>query len=744
MSPKRIGLFSLTFLLIFAFLLILAAASPAQQTSTPITQKELLSWVIGGMTEEHLLAALNHRGLKNNSPALVDAANAAGATDAVMAYLRKSKPPTAEDTSATFVALAKAAKSLQSKDDERAFNHLHEAALADKENPDIMFAAAGVLRRAEAWEQSADAYRVVTQLVPSFVDGWQGRSYTVHRLGDDESAAEFARRAISLDPNDSDSHKFLGLALEVLGNRDGALKEYGEALRLNPRNAAVYYDRGILRDKAEQHDAAIEDYKKSLEIDPNQYERWYNLGVSYADKDDFVNAIAAYRRSKSLNPDFLEARQNLGAAYCTLQRHAEAISEFRELLKIEPAWNMARECLAKSLAATNDLKGAVEVGEQSLRYEPQDEKMLQRVIGWYWMLDRMPETEPLFDRMLAVEEQKHGSDSKEYGYALSQRALLYFREKKYSQADSDYKQGLKLMRASGSDYQPIADAVQRNYDAMLAAWHGTPANTAVSVAKNHSPDTSSPMVGGHSPLAVWRSQLQAANAAMNQRKYPEAAALFDTAVVAAGKIEPANEELTQTLEQYSGLYMRQKDFPKAEELMLRALSTTRKNMGVGSQFETGPLDALGNLYLFESKCSEAIATFTKALDLQKKWLGPRDPGVGLAMDHLANAYSCSAQFEKAQPLLEQYLKMTEEFYGADAFNVSVPLDHLGALYIHEKEYDKAEVVYRRNLGIYEKKFGQDSPMLNGTLYALADSLRQLGRPDEAKAFDERREALAKK
>ncbi len=695
------------------------------------------------MTREHALAYLQARGLESTSDTLISAVTSAGGSDAVIAYLRKTDAPKNEPTSPAFAALNKAARAIERNDLEAAYKHIHDASNADSKNAELHFAAAGILRKAEIWEESAKEYRIVIQLVPDLVDGWQGLSYVYYRGGNEPQAAEYARTAIKVDPNDSDSHKFLGLALSGMDDDDGALREYSEALRLDPKNAAVYYDRGNLEEEAKKYDEAITDYKKSIEFDANDYTHWYNLGIAYAHKDDFTNAIAAYRRAKLLNPNFLDVRQNLGATYCEQQRHAEAISEFRDLLKIDPTWNMARPCLAKSLAAINDLKGAVEVGEQFLRYEPQDEHMLRWMCQWYWALGRLSDSEPLYDRLIAIAQQQYGDDSKEYGLALTQRALLFAAEKKYPQADSDYKNGLRLMRAAGSEYQPVTDAVQKKYDEMLALWHGMPVNANTPAASDRGKSGPATPVAGDPALLNWQSQLQAATSAMNQRKYSEAASLFEKAVEAAGKIEQTGDQTAQTLQLYSGLYVRQKDFSKAEELMLRALASSRKNMGVGSQFEARSLDSLGDLYLVESKYDDAIQTFTAALDLQKKWLGPRDPGLGLAMDHLASAYSGAGKFDQARPLLDQYLKITEEFYGADAPNVSVPLDHLGALYVRAKEYDKAEVVYRRNLGLYEKRFGQDSPMLNGTLYLLADCLRQLGRPEEAKAFDERRDALLK-
>src|SRR5437879_11910544 len=121
---------------------------------------------------------------------------------------------------------------------------------------------------------------------------------------------------------------------------------------------------GIVLDGRKDFVGAAAAYKKASELKPGEWTYWNNAGLTLLHKGDKDAAIAAFGKAKELNPSSLEVRQNMGAAYCGAQRHAQAITEFRELLKIDPSWNMARSCLFKSLAAINDLDGAMKVGEE--------------------------------------------------------------------------------------------------------------------------------------------------------------------------------------------------------------------------------------------------------------------------------------------------------------------------------------------------------------------------------------------
>jgi tetratricopeptide (TPR) repeat protein len=546
---------------------------------------------------------------------------------------------------------------------------------------------------------------------------------------------------LKLQPGDSDAHKYMGLALESVDNLDGALKEYNEALRLDPANAAVYYDIGIILNKRKDYLGAAAAYKKATDLKPREWTYWYNSGVNLNHKGDKDGAIAAYIKAKELNPDSLEVRQNLGAAYCDTHRHAQAITEFRELLKMDPTWNMARACLIKSLAAINDIDGAVKVAEESLRYEPEDTRTLTNLAEWYTEKGRNAEAEALYQREINVEEGENVTANPDLALTLERRAYLFGSEKKYKEAEADLKRAIAIWEKTDTESkQEHLLRITTNYKSMLQKWQGNPVQSESAVIPPSGAAT--PTDGRAAAIEHWQKEFEAGRKATQEHNYAEAEKILQEAAKDAEAISPAGNQLSMTLQQLAWLYITQRNFVEAEKALSRGIQADQSNLPMHPETLAVDVEALAEVYMMQSKFNDAELQYSRSLEFWEKAFGPRDPRFGNAVDRVANSYSSHQMFDKAEPLYLRYLKMTEEYYGVDHVNVADPIDHLGALYFASHKYEQAEPLYRRALALKEKQFGVSSPMLNGTLHTLADILRNLGRIDEARQLEARREALA--
>jgi tetratricopeptide (TPR) repeat protein len=244
------------------------------------------------------------------------------------------------------------------------------------------------------------------------------------------------------------------------------------------------------------------------------------------------------------------------------------------------------------------------------------------------------------------------------------------------------------------------------------------------------------------PDQHWQADLTAGKKAAYERRFEDAERLLREALKNAEGIFPSANPIAVTNQELANIYIVQQKFPKAEDLLTKAIASLHARPGAQ------PLDAvmltntLGTLYLMEGKGHDAEVLYAKNLTDIEANVGPRELQLGMALDRLAEAYSFQRMFEKAEPLLQRYMKISEEYYGPENQAMAVPLDHLGALYVNWHKYEKAEPLYRRGLAIHEKQFGINSPMLNGNLYSLADIMRNLGRPAEAQVFEARRQALS--
>jgi tetratricopeptide (TPR) repeat protein len=726
------------------------------QSLDRISQQQLLAWAIGGMTEEHLLAQIKQRGIESYDDNLLTALHSSGTADSVLSKIRENKLTTRApgQGSATLLLLLKAAKSVERDDNKLAYENVLQALKVDPKNADLHYAAAGILRKVEDWEDAATEYRLATQLAPEFADAYQGLAYMYYRMGEGNRAVLAAKQALKLQPNDSDGHKTMGLSLEGVDNLDGALAEYAEALRLNPANAAVYYDRGIILSRRKDYVGAAAAYKKATELRPSDWHYWYNSGVNLDHKGDTEGAIAAYIRAKELNPNALEVRQNLGAQYCESKRYAQAISEFRELLKMDPSWNMARFCLFKSLHEINDLDEAIKVGEESLRYEPEDTWMLSMMEGLYVSKGRNSEAEDLFARHVIIEERNNAAKNPDLAAVLGRRANLFASEKKFEAADADYKRALEIIqKAEPGSKQVNLEQMRRERQEMLRQWRSEstgavpsgisappPSPKAATVSAKPQKTTSIPTPSNAD--ARWQAQRMLAQKATFERRFADAELALKQALKDAAAIVPQGNQVLFAMQDLVNLYMQEQKFDLAEEIAKQAVAKSEEQFGKQSMQIVMPLNSLAGLYMLQSKFHDAELLYARSLKIVEDTAGPRDPQLGMALDNLGENYASQRMFEQAEPLIKKYLTISEEYYGPDGQLTAVPIDHLGALYVLWHKYDLAEPLYRRALAMKEKQFGTNSPMLNGSLYTLAEILRNLGRPAEAQALEARRDALS--
>ncbi|MCU1283717.1 MAG: Tetratricopeptide 2 repeat protein [Acidobacteriales bacterium] len=541
----------------------------------------------------------------------------------------------------------------------------------------------------------------------------------------------------------------MGLALESVNNDAGAMSEYKEALRLNPNNAAVHYDMGILLNKQRDYAGALAAYKRATELNPRDWAYWYNMGLSAMHNNDHDAAIAANLKAKELYPNSLEARQNLGAEYCETKRHAQAISEFRELLKIDPAWNMARPCLMMSLRAIDDIDGAMKVAEQSLRYEPEDAWTLQFLAQMYVIKHREPEAEALYQRMINVAERSNPETNLVLAGNLVNRAQLYASEAKFQQSDEDFKRAIAILQNANPEVtRNKLQATMQSHQAMLQKWHSQPQTLAgKKSALIPSPAANSPVNGPPMPPVAmfpeerWRTDLMAAKKAGFERRFADAERLFAEALNDAESIVPASNHMVLTTQEFANIYMVQHKLPEAEQLLKKALDDLSARAG------TQPLDAvsltntMAMLYTLQSKMHDAELLYAKNLSAVEANVGWRDPQLESALSNLENSYLLQRKYAEAEPIAKRRLKIAEEFYGVDDVHLEVQLDSLAGMYVSSHKYELAEPLYRRALAIKEKAYGMNSTRLSGTLSSLEQTLRNLGKPDEAKLLEARREAI---
>ena len=133
----------------------------------------------------------------------------------------------------------------------------------------------GDLKAAEA------AFLRVTDMEPTYADGWVNVARARIQEGNMVGAEEMLRRALTIDPELAKTHFFLGTALKSLGRYDEAVTHLRTAADKYPRDRVVLNQLGRVLFLQRQHGPAVDALKRVLAIDPEDLQAHYNLMLAY-------------------------------------------------------------------------------------------------------------------------------------------------------------------------------------------------------------------------------------------------------------------------------------------------------------------------------------------------------------------------------------------------------------------------------------------------------------------------------
>ncbi len=320
-------------------------------TPQPVTQRQVLCWIVAGLPTFNIRYEIQTKGITFAlDETWLQGLRSAGTNNDIIDILLKAQPATTIAQQDEFTdRLLRIIKETNSKKVAAAQLHLAALVKLDHSDPNLLFALGGFLNRQEDWEEAVPILMEAVQLAPDFAYAHEQLSFAYYRMGIPDSSIKEAKTALALRTSDPDAHKFLGLAHLSMHDFYNADREFNEALKLKPDYALAYGNLALSASMRGQEVAAIKLYEKAESLDPTNAHFFYGAGISYTHLNRVDDAIAVYKQAKNLAPDDLQIRQNLGAAYCNSGRSEEAVAEFEDLLAIDPDWNMARICLYKSL-----------------------------------------------------------------------------------------------------------------------------------------------------------------------------------------------------------------------------------------------------------------------------------------------------------------------------------------------------------------------------------------------------------
>ena len=140
-------------------------------------------------------------------------------------------------------------------------------------------------------------------------------------------------RAVELNPNSTDAHKYYGLFLASRERFDQAVAEAKKALELDPLSIAVNIVAGFVCLFANRTDDALGLVRQMIELDSNAPQGYWVGGTLFMANGNNEEAVEALKRSLSLGDNQM-ALAKLGCAYGLAGRRDEALKILDQLFEM--------------------------------------------------------------------------------------------------------------------------------------------------------------------------------------------------------------------------------------------------------------------------------------------------------------------------------------------------------------------------------------------------------------------------
>jgi len=207
-------------------------------------------------------------------------------------------------------------------------------------------------------------------LAPLSALAWANRAGFLADMKQWPQAIDSAERAIALDAGLSIG--WANLAVTLLRSRryEEALEACERAISLDPGNALTWANEATILHNLHQHPEALAAAEHALQLDPTLASAWMSKGASTAEIGHYPEALEATERALALDDTLAEAWANKGMILGNLGRYAEALGALDRAIDLDGENAAAWSNKGAALASLGRLAEGVEACDRALAIDP--------------------------------------------------------------------------------------------------------------------------------------------------------------------------------------------------------------------------------------------------------------------------------------------------------------------------------------------------------------------------------------
>ena len=244
-------------------------------------------------------------------------------------------------------------------------------AVASAQSVETTMANGQELLQRAAYRQAVQSFRQVLAAEPDFFEAQFNLGFAYLQWGGDHlpDAVRELKKAIKMQPRNSDAWSNLAIAYENLGKGGDATDALSQAVALNPDNLTARGNLAAMYANANKMQQAVAQYREIVKMDPASADMALNLAKCLVAVKSFDEAKDVLKKAIAAAPDKGEGHAELASIYLKNDNDPDkAIAEYRLAISLEPSNPVFYEDIAGVLENKKQTKEAVEMLKKALSY----------------------------------------------------------------------------------------------------------------------------------------------------------------------------------------------------------------------------------------------------------------------------------------------------------------------------------------------------------------------------------------
>ncbi|MGA2415612.1 MAG: tetratricopeptide repeat protein [Candidatus Sulfotelmatobacter sp.] len=325
------------------------------------------------------------------------------------------------------------------------------SAVPDSGRSAKLYAALGATyEQRKDYKSAINAYKHAIQLDRDNLDAIRGLAENYLNDGQIDAALDQYKVIADANPEDAQTYLRISEIYRRQGKYDEALDSLKKAQAMVPDALEVPYNIAVVYQAQARYDEAekiLQELLKKTEKPESSYSQSdrnnrgifiERLGMVYRDQENYQAAVETFRKMIALGDDNARTGyQDIIDTYREAKQWPQATAAAKEALQKLPDDRDLRMVLDSQLADTGDPEKPLADVRALLKGTQEDREVYIRLAIMYTRLKRWPEAE---EALNLAQKLSTKAEDKEYVDFL--RGSTYEREKKYDQAETEFKKVL--------------------------------------------------------------------------------------------------------------------------------------------------------------------------------------------------------------------------------------------------------------------------------------------------------------